>query len=189
MRPERVQRILGHPLDYLHPQRLCVPPLLDTPQARHVLEDIILHGLGATACEAELEASPATDLWLRSWLLLPRVARLMGAQAAWPHLARGAAFRSLSAAVREFAPCSVAPRLQDFDAQTDSERLGEQLDAIGLNALLAWRGHVAPVLIERLPLQFPAPVIELQRVLVPATPDAVLLTLAIQHARIHSHSD
>lgn len=187
-RNEQIQRVLTHPLAYLHPHRLQVPSSMNTPQARDVLNDIVLQGLRLSAGMPDVERSPVTDLWLEYWDLLPVVARLIGAQAAWPHLARGAAMCNLSRSVRAFASCSIAPRLAEFVLE-GGEQLGEQLDAVGLNALLAWRGRVAPALLERLPLQFSPQVIARQQLLAPTTPDAALLALAIQHARIHSQID
>jgi len=188
-RAERLQRILCRPLDYLHPKRLQIPPRMEAPQSRDVLDDIIVQGLGVTSSKAEITRSPAADAWVDAWFRLPAIARLMGVQAAWPHLARGAASRHLSASERAFGPCAVSQRLDEFSCEGGSEDLAERLDAIGLNALLAWRELVPAVLIERLLLQFSLPVIERQRLLDPTAPDAALLTLAIQHARIHSYPD
>ena len=188
-RNDQLQRVLIHPLTYLHPHHLQVPSSMDTPQTRDLLDDIVLQGLGLSDGLADVERSPVTDLWLEYWDLLPTVARLIGTQAAWPHLARGAAIRKLSRSVRAFGSCSIAPRLAEFEALEDGELLVEQLDAVGLNALLAWRGRVALALLERLPLQFSPQVIARQQLLAPTTPDAALLALAIQHARIHSQFD
>lgn len=184
---ERLQRILDHPLVYLHPKRLQIPQRLDTPQSREVLEDIIVQDLGWVYSTADIALSSVASAWIDAWLRLPEIARLLGVQAAWPHLARGAAFQHLSASERAFGPCAVSPRLDRFSSEGDSEDVAERLDTIGLNRLLAFRAIVPALLIERLLLQFSMPVIERQRLLDPAAPDAALLTLAIQHVRIHSY--
>lgn len=184
---ERWQRILDHPLDYLHPKRLQISQRLDTPQSREVLESIIVQDLGWVSSTGHITLSSAASALINAWLQLPEIARLLGVQAAWPHLARGAAFRHLSASERAFGPCAVSRRLDSFCTEGDSEDVAQRLDTIGLNRLLAFREIVPAVLIERLLLQFPMPVIERQRLLDPTAPDAALLTLAIQHVRIHSY--
>jgi type III secretion system OrgA/MxiK family protein len=185
-RAERLQGILAHPLNYLHSQRLSLPPLMDGPKAREVLNGILRRGLGLNECCLQTQTSAAGDLCIDNWTLLPQVASLIGAQAAWPHLARGAWVQQLTACERGFAPCSVAPRLLAFTACQDA--LGEQLQAIGLNALLAWRAQLPDALVKCLPLQFSLQVVERQQLMPTAIPDAALLTLAVQHARVHPNT-
>jgi len=182
-RTERLQQILADPLGYIHPQRLSVPAMLDTPAARRVLGDILFEGLWPGQRAEDIVRSALIDLWIDNWSLLPRVALLMGVQASWPHLARGAVMRQLDPDARAFGACSVAPRLETL-ALPDGD-IAEVLVALGLGKLLAWRPHLPQGLIEPLLLQFPPQVVELQRRLPASTPDAALLTLAIQHARIH----
>jgi type III secretion system OrgA/MxiK family protein len=184
-RVERLQDIVAHPLDYLDPQRLSLPPLINSPTVREVLNSILQRGLAVyeSCLRTQAQASAVGDLFIDNWSLLPRVAGLIGAQAAWPHLAKGARLQQLTACERGFAACPLAPRLLVFVAHKNA--LGEQLQAIGLNALLAWRAQLPNVLLKRLPLQFSPQVVEWQQLMPTAIPDAALLTLAVQHARVH----
>lgn len=184
-RAERLHNILVDPLAYIHGQRLSVPEMFDTAEARQVISRILWQRLvPAEYCEP-VQAGSVAAVFIDHWSLLPQVALLMGVQASWPHLARGALMRQLSASVRAFGPCAVSPRLQSVVFKEGD--ITDQLTALGLGRLLAWRAQLPDPLTARLFLQFSPEVVKQQLSLPACTPDAALLTLAIQHARICSH--
>lgn len=183
-----LQSILDEPLAYLHPQRLVVPAGFDVPQARSLLNRIVVEGLALQ--QPELPSMPLTGVaeqWIRHWQLLPYIARLIGAARLMPHLARGAALLRLAGPVRQFASygCGLGDRL----ALDDSLICVEHVDAAGLNALWSWSEAVPPMLLERLPLQFSEPVVRLHRQWPVTKPDPALFFLAVQHARLHPNPD
>lgn len=189
MRPgtEALQAILCEPLDYLHPRRGQLPTLLDVPQARALLNQVLLRELKLDIPHPDaLERTPWSDLWVRNWQRLPLVARLMGAQLSWPALARGARLRELEPAVRAFARVDLGHRACFAQPQPC---LGEDsLEALGLNMLMAWKAQIPEVLMQRLPLQFSPSVVALQQSLSARQPNVSLFILAVQHARIHQNA-
>jgi type III secretion system OrgA/MxiK family protein len=183
-RVESLRLILQEPLAYLHPQRLSLPSMFDSPSSRAALNRLLLSGLGLQGQWLEtVGTAPWTELWLKHWRLLPGIAGLLGAHECWPRLARGASMQVLTPAQRAFARCSIGGR---------SSNAGEgkvslvDVEAAGLNALLGWREKLPEVLIQRLPLQFSPETVDVQRSMAAMKPDASLFILAVQHARIHS---
>ncbi len=185
-RADALDVILHQPLDYLHPHRGCIPRVLDTPAVRPVLNQILLRTL-ALSCPAPvlIKNSGWINLWIKHWFLLPQVAKLMGAQLMWPHLARGSRMRQLDASVRAFARVDLGPRANCEPLNNDG--LDESLLALGLGALMAWEPELPPALTQRLKLQFSAQVVALQQSLRPQAPNASLFLMAVQHARIHQN--
>ncbi|NWB92869.1 hypothetical protein [Pseudomonas agarici] len=180
---ERLRQILWQPLDYLHSRRLSLPAGFNDGPGRQVLNRILLEGLTLpTSCPA---LSPLATVWVHEWWRLPHIARLIGAQRLWPELARGARMGLLSASVRDFARCAIAPRLI-LELLSDSPVL-QQVDSVGLAQLLAFERALPTALRERLPLQFCEAVVDGQAWLPVSVPDPVLFFLAVQHARRHPH--
>ncbi|AZC90089.1 hypothetical protein J1G36_27495 [Pseudomonas carnis] len=178
--------ILNLPLDYLHPHRGLVPPLLDGPEMRAVINQALLTGLGLSCPEPQQMARNAwTDLWILNWQHLPVVARLMGAQLMWPQLARGARMRELDSTARAFARIDLGPRvLVNIPEEAELEL---STGALGLAALTAWKLHIPEALMQRLPLQFCPRVVELQHTLPLQPQNSSLFIMAVQHARIHQN--
>ncbi|VVN76353.1 Oxygen-regulated invasion protein OrgA [Pseudomonas fluorescens] len=183
---ECLRRILVEPLFYLHPQRLTLPAGFDGPEARDLLNGVLLEGL-------ETGAPPATPLtavakqWVLHWRHLPYIARLMGAYRLMPDLAQGAALLRLPLSLRQFAGYRLGarsgPPMECLPVSV------EQVEAAGLNALWSWCAQVPPLLLERLILQFSEPVVRLHRQWPITEPDPALFFLAVQHARRYPNPD
>ncbi|CAH0213898.1 secretion system protein [Pseudomonas brassicacearum] len=184
---ECLEHILAEPLGYLHPQRLLVPAGFEGPEARTVLNRIVLEGLGLQDPWPATPLSGVAKQWVRHWRQLPYIAVLMGAYRLMPDLARGAALLCLPVSVRRFASFNLGPRggLPIEGAPVSMA----QVQAAGLNALWSWSEHVPALLLERLCLQFCEPVVHLHRQWPVAKPDSTLFFLAVQHARLHSNPD
>ncbi|WP_433739490.1 secretion system protein [Pseudomonas putida] len=189
---ECLREILAEPLGYLHPQRLTVAPGFDGPQARTLLNRIVLEGLELQGLELQ-GAWPSTPLtavanqWVLHWRQLPCIARLMGAHRLMPELARGAALRSLPMPLRRFAGIHLRDR-RSLPIERSPVSM-EQVEAAGLNALWSWHEQIPPMLLERLPLQFSEPVVRLYRQWPVSKPDTALFFLAVQHARRYPNPD
>lgn len=184
---EALESILRQPFAYLHAERGRLPALFNAPAPRALLEQALLHGLGLSAEPLTLPAHSWAEAWVRHWQRLPAVARLMGAHAGWAQLAIGARLRELDEPTRRFARLRLGERcaspIRDADGVLDT------LDALGLNALLAWQAHVPAALMQRLALQFSPRVVALQRAMPAQQPNASLFVLAVQHARLHQNPD
>ncbi|QFG34079.1 secretion system protein [Pseudomonas umsongensis] len=185
---ESLSQILAEPLSYLHPQRLLLPEEFTWPEARSLLNRILLEGLekqGASPATPPLTA--VAQQWVRHWRQLPYIARLMGAHRLMPDLARGATLLRLPLPLRRFAGYSLGGRCALPIGNSPVSM--EQVDAAGLNALWSWCEQVPPALLERLPLQFSEPVVRLHRQWPVTQPDTALFFLAVQHARLYPNPD
>ncbi|MNU48659.1 Oxygen-regulated invasion protein OrgA [compost metagenome] len=184
---ECLQGILENPLSYLHPQRLSIPAEFDGPEARRLLEQMLLEGL---ELQGPWPATPLTGVasqWVRHWRQLPYIARLMGAYRLMPDLAQGATLLRLPLPLRQFAGYRVGGR--NGPPIECSPVSVEQVEAAGLNALWSWHKQVPPVLLERLTLQFSEPVVRQHRQWPVTEPDTALFFLAVQHARLYPNPD
>ncbi|QBF27705.1 hypothetical protein EXN22_19170 [Pseudomonas tructae] len=178
---EWIERLARHPTCWLNVERLDLPPEFHGLQVRQVLDEVLVQGLELPALPQEWPSHDVTLLWLEHWLLLPRIAQLLGAYRLWPALTRDAATEGLTPALRSFASCALGPRpLLD---ELPDLALAYRLEALGLNALLAWQAEVPAGMLARLYLQFPYQVVVLQAELALAQPDKGLLLMALQHAR------
>ncbi|WP_160105125.1 secretion system protein [Pseudomonas izuensis] len=184
---EYLQRILAEPLSYLHPQRLTVPAGFDGPEARNLLNRIVLEGMALQGSWPSTPMTVVAKQWVCHWRQLPHIARLMGIHRLMPDLARGAALLCLPLPVRRFAGCSVGAR-RSLSIESLPVSL-EQVEAAGLNALWSWHEQVPPMLLERLILQFSEPVVRLHRQWPVTEPDTALYFLAVQHARRYPNPD
>ncbi|MHC8367747.1 secretion system protein [Pseudomonas sp. ZT5P21] len=184
---ERLRRILAEPLDYVHPQRLSVPPGFDSPDARRVLNQILLEGLGQQGPWPPAPLTPVAVQWIRQWRLLPYIASLMGAWRLFPQLARGGALQQLPRSLRHFASCRSEPRAS-VPLEPSAVPL-QQVEAAGFNALSSFSGFLPPPLFERLSLQFSPHAVELHTQWPVAETDTALFFLAVQHARLHPNPD
>ncbi|WP_338806824.1 hypothetical protein V8U11_06115 [Pseudomonas chlororaphis] len=186
-RTKALLAILNQPLDYLHPQRGGVPPLLVAADARAVLNRMLLSGLGMSCPDPQqIEFNRWSDLWVVHWRRLPVIASLMGAQLLWPQLARGARSRELEASMRAFARADLGCRAPIV--VNEEYGLEVSLGAVGLGALTAWREQIPEALMQRLLLQFSPQVVELQQTTPAQIPNPLLFILAVQHARIHQNA-
>lgn len=184
---EGLQAILAEPLSYLHPQRLSVPAGFEGQQARGLLNGILLEGLATRSPWPSTPLTAVAAQWVRHWRRLPYVARLMGAYRLMPELAQGAALSRLPLSVRRFAGYSQGAR-----SGLPIERLpvsAQQIEAAGLNALWSWHEQVPTILLQRLLLQFPEPVVRLHEQWPVTQPDTALFFLAVQHARRYPNPD
>jgi hypothetical protein len=110
----------------------------------------------------------------------------MAAQMLWPKLARGARSRELDASTRAFARIDLGDRPHvEID---ENEELEPSISALGLSALAAWSPYIPEALMQRLTLQFSPRAVELQKKRPTLMPNSSLLTLAVQHARIHQNA-
>ncbi|MCA4963415.1 hypothetical protein [Pseudomonas sp. Y24-6] len=184
---EALELILRQPFAYLHAERGRLPALFAAPGPRAVLDQALLRGLGLSAEPLTLPAHSWAEAWVRHWRRLPAVARLMGAQLGWAQLAIGARLRELDQPTRSFARLGLGERCASPICDTDG--VLDTLDAMGLNALLAWHAHIPPALMQRLILQFSPRVVALQRAMPAQQPNASLFVLAVQHARLHQNPD
>jgi type III secretion system OrgA/MxiK family protein len=184
---EALERILHQPFAYLHAERGGLPALFSAPAARALLDQALVRGLGLSAEPLTLPAHSWAEAWVRHWRRLPAVARLMGAQLGWAQLAIGARLRELDEPTRTFARLRLGERCAS--PIRDADGVLETLDALGLNALLAWHAHIPPALIQRLPLQFSPRTVALQQAMPAQRPNASLFVLAVQHARLHQNPD
>jgi type III secretion system OrgA/MxiK family protein len=180
---EHLQQIFAEPLAYLHPQRLVIPAGFEGDAARRQLNRIVLQGLELQGPWPTVPLTGVVKQWVRHWRQLPCIALLMGAYRLMPDLARGAALGCLPVSVRRFAGYSLGAR-SGLPIEGSPVAV-EQVEAAGLNALWSWEGQVPPMLLERLALQFSAPVVLLHQQWPVAKPDPVLFFLAVQHARFH----
>jgi len=186
-RVEGLQAILAEPLSYLHPQRLSVPAGFDCPEARRLLNRIVLEGLQLEGPWPSVQLSPMANQWVGHWRRLPHIAELMGAYRVMPELARGGALRGLPMSLRRFASYSLGTRSR---LPIDSPQVSmEQVQAAGLNALCSWHGQVPAMLLKRLTLQFCPSVVRLHEQWPVAEPDPALFHLAVQHARLYPNPD
>lgn len=184
---EALELILRQPFAYLHPERGGLPARFTAPAARALLDQALLLGLGLSAEPVPLPAHSWAQAWVRHWRRLPAVARLMGAQLGWAQLAIGARLRELDEPTRSFARLCLGERCAR--PIRDADGVLETLDALGLNALLAWQAHIPPALLQRLALQFSPRVVALQQAMPAQKPNASLFVLAVQHARLHQNPD
>ena len=182
-----LQGILENPLNYLHPQRLSVPTGFDGPDARKMLERMLLEGLELQGPWPSAPLTAVAIQWVRHWRQLPYIARLMGAYRLMPDLAQGATLLRLPLSLRRFAGYRVGGR---SGLPIERSRVSvEQVEAAGLNALWSWHEHVPPMLLQRLTLQFSQPVVSLHRQWPVTEPDTALFFLAVQHARLYPNPD
>jgi type III secretion system OrgA/MxiK family protein len=182
-RHDALRRLIEQPLDYLHPRRLALPADMNTSAVRAALNPLLVDGLALS----ELPADVALDhswlrLWVEHWLLLPKVAKLLGAYLQWGHLAVGGHSRQLNASQRRFAMCDLGQR--HAVALAPGQALEQRIEAAGLSALLAWRARLPKALGERLVLMFSPEAEALQRPFPIHQPDPRLFILAVQHARL-----
>lgn len=184
---ERWQRIFAEPLNYLHAQRLTVPTGFETPDARRMLNQIVLDGLSMQGPWPAMPQTAIAQVWVRQWRQLPHIASLMGAWRLFPQLALGGALQHLPASLRQFASCNPGARLQLPIAPSFSSI--QQVEAAGFNALSGWSDWMPQSLLDRLALQFSAQVIDLHKQWPVAEPDPTLFFLAVQHARLHPNPD
>lgn len=178
---EWIERITRYPSCYLNTERLDVPSDCRNPAVLRVLDEMLCQGLELPPLPECWPDEEMTLLWLQHWMLLPDVARLLGAYQLWPALVRDVATRELTPAQRAFACCALGPR-RGFDA-LPTLALKPRIEAVGLNALLAWQAHVPAALLARLELQFSTEVVACQAQLPAVQPDKGLLLMAVQHAR------
>ncbi|MBZ9781918.1 secretion system protein [Pseudomonas sp. REP124] len=184
---EGMQAILAEPLDYLHPQRLCVPAQFRGSEARQVLNRIVFEGLQLQSPWPATELSATARQWVLHWWQLPYIAGLMGAWRLMPELTRGGALLRLPLSMRRFASCSLGVRgALPIDCPVISMQV---VEAAGLNALCGWYEQVPALLIERLLLQFSPPVVRLHEQWPMAKPDPALFHMAVQHARLYPNPD
>lgn len=181
------RRILAEPLDYMHAQRLSVPPGFEAPEAKRVLNQIVLEGLELQGPWPATPLTAVANVWIRQWRQMPRIAALAGAWRLFPQLARGGLLQQLPASLRRFASCNPGTRVS-LPIQS-SLPLMPQIEAAGLNALSGWSEGVSALLPERLSLQFSPQVVDLHRQWPVAEPDPALFFLAVQHARLHPNPD
>ncbi|MGF0237005.1 hypothetical protein ACQR3P_27230 [Rhodococcus sp. IEGM1300] len=184
---ERLQHILTEPLAYLHTERLPLPADFEGPDARSVLNGMLIDGLLLSAPTALAPLSVVTDLWVRQWRNLPYIASLMGAWRLFPQLACGGALQQLPCSLRSFASYTLSARSSLAIEQSMLSR--QHIDAAGFNALRSWSEQVSPELLERLSLQFSPRVIALNWQWPVTEPDPALFFLAVQHARLHPNPD
>lgn len=186
-RVEALQVILAEPLSYLHPQRLSVPAGFDGPEARRLLNRIVLEGLELQGPWPSTGLSAMARQWVCHWQRMPYIADLMGVHRLMPELARGGALLGLPLSLRQFASYSLGTRSRlPVDRPPVSM---EQVRAAGLNALFSWHAQVPTMLLERLTLQFCASVVRLHEQWPVAEPDPALFHLAVQHARLNPNPD
>jgi hypothetical protein len=183
---ECLLRIIGEPLDYLHPQRLSLPPAFQGPQARQVLNRILLADLDQGPWPSVAPTALAY-LWIRQWRQLPYIASLMGAYRLLPSLAQGGVLQQLSPTLRKFAVSQSGNR--DNPGMDLSAAIMPQIEAAGLNALWSWHDFVSPRLLARLLLQFSVEVVDLHRRWPVTEPDTTLFFMAVQHARLYPAPD
>lgn len=183
---ERYRRILEHPLDYLHPQRLELTAQLDTQAVRQALEPLLTQALELPRGALDLAwHNPWSTTWLRHWQRLPRVAALMGAYLQFGQLTRGAALTRLSVDERRFAACAFGQRAP-LPASLNAP-LAQRTRAQGLKVLLGWERKIPQALLQALPLQFSPAVAALAFQLPAQAEHPTLFAMALQHARFHSH--
>jgi hypothetical protein len=183
---EYLPGIIGAPLDYVHPQRLSLPDDFQGPEARRVLNRILVEGIDPGPWPAASPTAMAC-LWLRHWHQLPYIALLMGAYRLLPNLARGGVLRQLPQTVRRFA-VGLSGRRDTLSMDLSCAIL-PQVEAAGLNALRGWHDAISPRLLERLLLQFCVEVVDLHRRWPVTQPDTTLFFMAVQHARRYPAPD
>ena len=184
---ERWQRIFAEPLDYLHPERLTVPSGFEAPEARRVLNQIVLENLASQGSWPAMPQTAIADMWVRQWRQLPVIASLMGAWRLFPQLARGGALQHLPVAWRRFASCNPGARA-NLPLLSSCSPV-QQVEAAGFNALSCWSDCLPQPLLDRLALQFSAQVVDLQKQWPVAKSDPTLFFLAVQHARLHPNPE
>lgn len=184
---ERLRRILAEPLDYVHPQRLSIPAGFDSPDARRVLNQMLLEGLDQPGPWPPVPLTAVAQQWIRQWRQLPYIACLMGAWRLFPQLARGGALQQLPMPLRQFASCRPGPRTS-MPLEPSSVPL-QQVEAAGFNSLSSFSGFLPLALFERLSLQFSPHVVGLHTQWPVAEADPTLFFLAVQHARLHTNPD
>lgn len=177
---ERYRRILEHPLDYLHPQRLDLGRL-DSPAVRAALTPLLVDALALPKAQPLPAHGPWLATWLQHWRRLPRVARLLAAYLHGGQLARGAAIARLPPGERRFVACACGTRapLQPVIGAG----LQDTLAAHGLRILLGWHERIPAALLSVLPLQFSPTVAALAERLPAQADHSRLFILAVQHAR------
>ncbi|MEO2215503.1 type III secretion apparatus protein OrgA/MxiK [Chromobacterium vaccinii] len=175
-----VRDLLFNPLGYINPQRLRLAARLDNPQARGIVNDLLISGYGL---DIHWPAAPLNSIarhYLRHWRQLPQAAYLMGCQILRSGLSWQGAMLRLPAWAQNFScqaldasPCPPPGR---------ALRHSDLLNA-GYSQLRAWQGQLPAAMAQRLPLQF-SPVVDSDAAAFPPS-NALLLTLALQYARRH----
>lgn len=182
---EALDSIFLRPLDYLHPDRFVTGALFDSVEGRAALNRVLRQRMVFLELDDMDSLNPKARLWIRHWSLLPLISGLIGAQLQWQQLAREGAIQRLSDCQRAFARIDVGTRTSCvFDRSASIE---QRVQAVGLNALMAWRTDMPEVLMERLPLQFSPRVVDLQQRLSKQPLNDTLYFLAVQHARIYQN--
>ncbi|CAK9888337.1 MULTISPECIES: hypothetical protein [Pseudomonas] len=178
---EWIEQIARQPSRYLSAERLDLPATFRAPALLQVVDEMLVQGLDLPPMPSTWPEHEIARLWLEHWLLLPQVARLLGAHRLWPTLVRDGVSEQLPLATRSFACCALGVR-PGFD-EFSTLALQPRLEAAGLNSLLAWQAHIPAALLARLPLQFSSEVVAHQAQLPAAQADQGLLRMAVQHAR------
>lgn len=182
-------RILFDPLSYVNAQRLRLPPSLDMPRQRAVINRMLLGDLPDERQARTLRGHPL----LRHWTRLPYVCALVGAQRLKPQLAWGGRLLRLPAPVRRFMelplPHADAPQREAAVVQLAAAQLLLVAQREGLSRLLDWQRQAPPALLGRLRLMFP-PQLDAcfaNRREPLSTADLFLISQAILYAKNHPY--
>ncbi|OHX10895.1 hypothetical protein BI347_20115 [Chromobacterium sphagni] len=178
-----VRAILFDPLGYLHRRRLQLPQTMDEPGQRAIINDMLIAAYRLDSGWPADSPNSLTRQWLRHWHRLPQAAYLMGSQLLRAGLAWQGASLRLPSWARDFSAMPLQTRAGHRPQQAINHA---DLLAAGYGQLLGWSNQLPPALAQRLPLLFPP---ESSAAAVPdASPDPLLLTLALQYAQRHPHS-
>lgn len=143
--------IMYDPLSYIHPQRMCLPKLFDTPRQRGVINDILMHQLGLPARLESVSSILERQLVL-NWTQLPYISTLIGAQLLKADLGWEGNLLHLSSSVQFF----MSRRLDVAKPHSRySEEVLEDVQKIGLQHLLLWQLEASETLKKRMALLFP----------------------------------
>ena len=147
----RMVSIMYDPLSYIHPERMSLPKLFNTPRQRGIINDMLIHQL-----ELPVGLQPPTSILERqlvlNWMRLPYISTLIGAQLLKADLGWQGNLLHLSSSVRNFISfrLSVAKR-----GSRHSKGMLEDVQKCGLQHLLLWQRQASKVLKERMALLFP----------------------------------
>lgn len=143
--------IMYDPLSYIHPERMCLPKLFNTPHQRGIINGMLMDQLGLPTGLQPVISILESQLVL-NWKRLPYISTLIGVQLLKADLGWQGNLLHLSISVRSFMSLrlGVARRHSKY-----SKGVLEDVQRVGLRHLLLWQPKASKVLKERMALLFP----------------------------------
>jgi type III secretion system OrgA/MxiK family protein len=174
-KPTRWQTVMFDPLAYIHPERLHLPAIFDSPAQRAAINRLLIarYRLDLPRLPQPLQSArprnETEELLLKHWLHLPQIVFLLGCQRLRLALARRGGLLRLPASARAFITLPLLPPALQGEPANESETgpsAGRARSAVapapdhatllrhGLRQLDLGLGGLPALLAQRLPLLF-----------------------------------